>query len=108
MHLVTRYRILRRTVFLALMLALALGITPLRVNAGGYGERLSNGTFEEGFAGNGVGSNWVSFDNGGSAFYHFQDDTSPAFTSDGNHSQLIEISTVNYISTEPERYAGIY
>jgi hypothetical protein len=108
MHLVTRHRILRRTVFLALMLALVLGITPLHVNAGGYGERLSNSSFEEGFAGNGVGANWVGFDNGGSAFYHFQDDTSPAFNYDGSHSQLIEISTVNYISTEPERYAGIY
>ena len=108
MHLITRHGVLQRTFFTALILALVLGITPAHVSAGGYGERLSNGSFEEGFGANGVGANWIGFDNGGSAFYHFQDDTSPAFNYNGSHSQLIEISTLNYFVTEPERYAGIY
>ena len=97
-----------RVFFIALVFALALGLTATTTNAGGYRERLSNGSFEEGFDANGVGTNWVGFNNGGSAFYHFQDDTAPAFNYDGSHSQLIEVSTVNYFVTEPERYAGIY
>ena len=108
MHRIMRPLTLPRVFFIALIAALALGLTATATTAGGYGERLSNGSFEEGFDPNGVGANWVGFNNGGSAFYHFQDDTSPAFNFDGSHSQLIEISTMNYYVTEPERYAGIY
>ncbi len=106
--LITRYLTLPRALFIALFLALALALSATTITAGGYGERLSNGSFEEGFDGNGVGTNWVGFNNGGSAFYHFQNDLSPAFNYDGKHSQLIEVSTMNYFVTEPERYAGIY
>ncbi|MCL4395385.1 MAG: hypothetical protein M1482_11400 [Chloroflexi bacterium] len=97
-----------RIFLIALAASVVVGVTATRVRAGGYGDRLSNGSFEEGFEPNGVAANWVGFDNGGSAFYHFQDDTAPAFAFDGGHSQLIEISTMNYYATEPERYAGIY
>lgn len=108
MHLITRHLTWFRALCIALFFTLALAFTATTITAGGYGERLSNGSFEEGFDGNGVGTNWVGFNNGGSAFYHFQDDRSPAFNYDGKHSQLIEVSTMNYFVTEPERYAGIY
>ncbi|MBI5028953.1 MAG: hypothetical protein HZB51_00395 [Chloroflexi bacterium] len=94
--------------FTAIMVAIALMFTSTITSAGGYSERLVNGDFEEGFGANGVGSNWVGFDNGGTAFYHFQDDVSPAFNYNGKHSQLMEISTVKYAVSEPERYIGIY
>ena len=100
-------RVVRALVVAAVVVSLA-GATAAIVRAGGYGERLGNGSFEEGFQPNGVAINWVGFDNGGSAFYHFQDDTAPAYAFDGGHSQLIEISTMNNYATEPERYAGIY
>ncbi|MDE3091318.1 MAG: hypothetical protein KGJ80_18280 [Chloroflexota bacterium] len=108
MQQITRRFTLYRAFFIVFLIALGLGLTATATHAGGYGERLSNGSFEEGFAGNGVALNWIGFDNGGSAFYHFQDDTSPAFNSDGKHSQLVEVSTTAYYVTEPERYAGIY
>ncbi len=97
-----------RVFFYLALLALALGLTFAVTAAGGYGERLSNGNFEEGFGANGVALNWVGFENGGNAFYHFQDDTAPAFAFNGKHSQLIQISTMPYYVVEPERYAGIY
>ena len=108
MHRIAQQPTYSRALLIALVLVLALAVTARTTTAGGFGERLSNGSFEEGFDGNGVGSNWVGFNNGGSAFYHFQDDVSPAFNYDGKHSQLIEVSTMNYFVTEPERYAGIY
>jgi len=108
MHLITRHLGFPHVFFSVLVVVFVLGLSATTLNAGGYGERLSNGSFEEGFEGNGVGTNWVGFNNGGSAFYHFQDDTSPAFNFDGSHSQLIEVSTLNYFVTEQERYAGIY
>ena len=99
---------MRRWIFLvsALVLALALAASP--ISAGGYGERLCNGNFEEGFAPNGVGLCWTGFDNGGSAYYHWQDDTAPAYAADGKHSQLIEVSTMPYNASELDRFAGVY
>ncbi len=99
----------RRAFFVGILFALTLAlITFAPTTAGGYGERLTNGNFEEGFGDNGVASYWIGFHNGGSAFYHWQDDVSPAFTYAGSHSQLIEISTVQYGASEQDRYAGIY
>jgi len=108
MQQLTRLSIPYRVFFVGIVILLALALTTTAITAGGYGERLSNGSFEEGFGSNGVALNWVGFDNGGSAFYHWQDDTAPAFAYDGKHSQLIEVSTMPYFDTEPERYAGIY
>jgi len=101
----TPYRAIMTGAILALAIALGTFAT---TTAATPGERLSNGSFEEGFGANGVALNWVGFHNGGNAYFHFQDDTSPAFNYDGKHSQLIQISTVNYYVVEPERYAGMY
>ena len=101
MHRITQHLTCSRALFVLLVLVLAMGLTATTTSAGGYGERLSNGSFEEGFDGNGVGANWVGFNNGGAAFYHFQDDVSPAFNYDGKHSQLIEVSTMNNFVTDP-------
>jgi hypothetical protein len=108
MRRITQHLTCLRALLVLVVFVLAVGLTATTTSAGGYGERLSNGSFEEGFDGNGVGTNWLEFNNGGSAFYHFQDDVSPAFAYDGKHSQLIEVSTMNNFVTEPERYAGIY
>lgn len=104
-HSITQRRALIVGTLLALVLALAAFVPG---TAAGTGERLSNGSFEEGFGSNGVALNWTGFHNGGNAYYHFQDDTSPAFNYDGKHSQLIQISTMNYYVVEQERCAGIY
>jgi hypothetical protein len=108
MRQITHRLTLVRAFLVLLVFVPAVGLTATTTSAGGYGERLSNGSFEEGFDGNGVGANWVGFNNGGAASYHFQDDSAPAFASDGKHSQLIEVSTMNNFVTDPERYAGIY
>lgn len=99
----------RQALLLGSIFALVLALmTFVPTATAATGERLSNGSFEEGFGANGVALNWVGFHNGGNAYYHFQDDTSPAFNFDGKHSQLIQISTVNYYVVEQERFAGIY
>ena len=75
-------------------------------------ELLVNGNFESGFTmvpGCGmVGTGWGCFTNGGTAEYGFYDDEWPPVVGDGEHSQLIEINTMQYPASEPDRYAGIY
>ena len=71
------------------------------------GEVVKNGGFEEGFV-YGVGKYWGSYDNGGLADCSFHDDDWDPVVRDGEHSQLIEISTLAYGGSEPDRYAGIY
>jgi LysM repeat protein len=75
-------------------------------------ELLVNGSFEGGFAmvpGCGmVGAGWGCFTNGGMADYGFYDDQWQPVLGDGKHSQLIEISTLRYPASDPDRYAGIY
>ncbi len=75
-------------------------------------ELLVNGSFEGGFrqvAGCGmVGTGWGCFTNGGTADYGFYDDQWQPVVGDGKHSQLIEISTMQYAASESDRYAGIY
>lgn len=75
-------------------------------------EVLVNGDFESGFTtmpGCGmVGTGWGCFTNGGTAEYGFYDDEWPPVVGGGEHSQLIEINTMQYPASEPDRYAGIY
>lgn len=85
------------------ILALGLILLPTPTIAGGFGERISNGSFEEGFGYEGVALNWKSFNNGGRALYGYQDDTDHLLVFDGKHSQLIEINTLHNNVTDPER-----
>jgi hypothetical protein len=75
-------------------------------------EALVNGDFESGFTtmpGCGmVGTGWGCFNNGGTAEYGFYDDEWPPVVGGGEHSQLIEINTMQYPASEADRYAGIY
>lgn len=70
--------------------------------------RLSNGSFEDGFGGNGVALGWTGFNNGGSAEYVYGDDVGARFAVDGKHSQFLRINTLPYFVTEADRYSGIY
>ncbi|MBI5302075.1 MAG: hypothetical protein HY868_08060 [Chloroflexi bacterium] len=90
------------------LLALALVCLPATTDAGGFGERISNGSFEEGFSYNGVALNWNAFNNGGRALYGYQDDTDHLLVFDGRHSQLVEINTLHNNQTDAERISGIY
>ena len=73
---------------------------------------LANGNFESGFRnvpGCGmVGQDWGCFTNGGTVDYGFYDDQWAPVVGDGKNSQLIEINTMQYAASEPNRYAGIY
>lgn len=67
-----------------------------------------NGDFEDGFYGWGVGYYWGWFHNGGQANYGFYDDQWDATVYSGDHSQLIEINTLDLEAADADRYAGIY
>lgn len=103
----------KRVLFSALLLALvaaAVAVPGIQL-AGGSTERLTNGSFEEGFhstpAGF-VGNGWHWFHNGGEANYGFYDETWAPVIYDGQHSLLIEINTFCRGGSDPDRYAGIY
>lgn len=103
----------RRAAISALFLALlaALIVLPGVQLAGGPVERLANGGFESGFDSTplgDVGSGWQWFHNDGEAAYGYADDTWESVVYDGEHSQLIEISTSCRETSESDRYAGIY
>ena len=68
---------------------------------------LVNGDFEGGFV-DGVGNNWTAFDNDAAASYGFCDDMWAPVVSGGEHSQLIDINTMSWGASDPDRYAGIY
>lgn len=74
-------------------------------------ELLVNGSFEGGFvqqAGCGmVGKGWNCFTNGGTVDYGFYDDQWAPVVADGSHSQLIELSTLQYAASQADRFAGI-
>ncbi|MFQ6015160.1 MAG: hypothetical protein ACE5NP_06930 [Anaerolineae bacterium] len=96
---------------LGLLLALGLAslflfpaLLPL---ANAPSERLTNGSFEEGFAPDGVGLGWTKFHNGGEADYSWHDDSWAPVVWDGQHAQLIEINTFSRGGSDPDRYAGI-
>jgi LysM repeat protein len=80
------------------------------VSCGGE-ELIYNGSFEAGFndvAWGVVGKGWDAFTNGGGAAYGFYDEEWDVVVADGNHGQLIEISTKSIYPTDADRYAGIY
>jgi LysM repeat protein len=104
----------QRIVGVALVLAL-LGTMVLGSASGlamGSVELLKNGNFEGGFRnvpGCGmVGNHWGCFTNGGTVDYGFYDDQWAPVVKDGKNSQLIELNTMQYAASEPNRYAGIY
>jgi hypothetical protein len=105
-----RHRLAGLAMVLALLASLGLA------NASGMAvvdqELLVNGNFESGFTmvpGCGmVGSGWGCFTSGGTADYGFYDDQWSPVVGDGEHSQLIEINTMQYAASEADRYAGIY
>lgn len=100
----------RKTMWLgcALLFLLLFAVSSVAFAGVGTGERLSNGSFEEGFGGNGVALGWTGFNNGGSAEYIYRDDMGPRFAADGKHSQFLRISTLPYSVTEADRSSGIY
>ncbi len=108
MKSVAHTSVLRRLIVVGLFFALIWLVAPDITHAGGFGERLSNGSFEEGFADNGVALGWTAFNNGGAADYIYRDDTGARFLADGKHSQFLRLSTMNYFVTDPNRYSGIY
>ncbi len=66
-----------------------------------------NGSFENGFAANGVGFYWYGFTNGGRANFGFYDEMWPPVVSQGAHSQLLEINSKGLPATDPDRIIGI-
>jgi len=104
---------MKSRVFLILSAAVALTVGAFLVFpklpfASPASERITNGSFEEGFGPDGVGLGWYKFDNGGNASYGWYDDTWTPVVWDGLHSQLIEINTRCRGASDPDRYAGIY
>jgi nucleoid-associated protein YgaU len=106
----SRQRLMAVALVLACIATLALG------SASGLAtveqDVLVNGSFEGGFVsqpGCGmVGKGWGCFTNGGSITYGFYDDQWVKVVADGAHSQLIELNTMQFAASEPDRYAGIY
>ncbi len=96
--------------FLALV-ALLVGLLVLPSIAGPTDSLVENGDFEGGFETDGVGLSWEGFDNCGEeqlCTAGFYDDTWAPVVYEGEHSQLIEISTFCRGASLPNRYAGIY
>ncbi len=107
-------RLHRRTLFLALTVALALMLATGLVSTlagSSSGELLKNGDFENGFRmvdGCGmVGVDWGCFTTGGAGGYGFYDDQWEPVVASGAHAQLIEINTKE-IGGDQNRTAGIY
>lgn len=105
-----RQRLLGAALVLALLASLTLS------SASGLAmtdqEVLVNGSFEEGFSAHPgcgmVGKGWGCFTNGGTVVYGFYDDQWKPVVADGDHSQLIELNTMQFAASESDRYAGIY
>ena len=98
----------RSKVLLTLVLITALVAPAVPFFANSTGERIANGSFEEGFGPNGVGNGWQSFHNDGLANYGWYDETWAPCVADGKHAQLIEINTIGLAASEADRYAGIF
>jgi len=105
----------RRTVFLALTVALAImlvtGIVSTLAGSLTNGELLKNGDFEQGFRAvdncGMVGVDWGCFNTGGIGGYGFYDDQWERVVATGSHAQLIEINTKQE-GGDQNRTAGIY
>jgi hypothetical protein len=67
------------------------------------GERVRNGSFEDGFENQIVGQGWTSFNNG-AAVFEFLEETWPPAVFDGERAQRIQVRE----ASQPDRYAGIY
>ena len=67
------------------------------------GDVVQNGSFEQGFGEDGVGTGWTSFDNG-AAVYAWVDETDPWHVSHDDHAQLIQVMGPG----ESDRFVGIY
>ena len=67
------------------------------------GERVRNGSFEDGFENQSVGREWAAFNNGGAVF-EFLEETWPPAVLDGEYAQRIQVRE----ATQLDRYAGIY
>jgi hypothetical protein len=81
------------------------------VRVGRANQFLVNGDFEEGFAVSPFGkvaNNWGWFNNGGGSNYGYYDETWAPVIHAGQHSQLIEINTMERAHADPDRYSGIY
>lgn len=99
---------MRSKALLILVLIAALVAPAVPFFANGTAERITNGSFEEGFGPNGVANGWQSFHNGGAANYGWYDETWAPCVADGKHAQLIEINTIGLAASEADRYAGIF
>jgi len=90
----------------------AIGTTdPWPIEVWEASEFVDNGSFEEGFlpiARGIVGAGWNWFTSDGPAEFGFYDETWAPLVYDGEHSQLLEISTYGLADTLPDRYSGIY
>jgi len=67
------------------------------------GERVRNGSFEDGFEDHSLGEGWKSFTNGGAVF-EFLEETWPPAVFDGERAQRIQVRE----ASQSDRYAGIY
>ena len=108
MWLRTRRYALLIPLVLALLAGVLLAVSTLAVATGNV---LENGSFEKGFTYVSecgmVANGWGCFTNGGAADYGFYDDTWPPVVRSGQHSQLIEINTLEKWG-QRDRIAGIY
>lgn len=68
------------------------------------GNTLVNGSFEEGFQENGVGSGWAAWDNGGVGKRTWMEELQPVHVSHGERAQLLELTGAGNV----DRYIGIY
>jgi hypothetical protein len=81
------------------------------VKVGQAAQFLVNGDFEGGFAMSPfgeVGNGWGWFNNAGAAGYGYYDETWTPVVHAGQHSQLIEINSMDRAYADPDRYSGIY
>ncbi len=110
--LIRRYGKALGLVILVVLLTGVLGTFPQQYANAQGGNLLRNGSFEQGFVaqpGCGtIGAGWHCFTNDGETNYGFFDDAKPATAADGQHSQLIELSTVDQGFANHDRFAGIY
>ncbi len=67
------------------------------------GDRVQNGSFEDGFEAHSVGLGWTPFTNG-AAVFEFLEETWPPAVFDGERAQRIQVRE----AVQPDRYAGIY
>jgi hypothetical protein len=95
-------------ILVVLMLVVSGVALPRVLSLNGFGERITNGSFEEGFGPDGVANGWKAFDNGGAVSYGRYDETWSKAIFDGQHAQLIEINSWKWFPTQPDRYSGIY